>query len=170
MAVFDNFNLGITKTLLAVGLVLSSTALSVPAAFAYDETSKSSVNVDKAGIAIKGYDPVAYFTDGKPTLGTKEFTAYYQGATYQFASAAHRDAFTQNPAKYAPQFGGFCAMGAVFEKKLDGDPNLWKVVDGKLFLNVGEPAQKRWLEDIPGNVSKANSNWPKIKDKAPHEL
>ena len=170
MTIFHKCNFILAKTLLAVGLAMSSTALSVPAAFAYDEASKSSVNVDKAGIAIKGYDPVAYFTDGKPALGTKEFTAEYQGAIYQFASAAHRDAFKQNPTKYAPQFGGFCAMGAVFEKKLDGDPNLWKVVDGKLFLNVGEPAQKRWLEDIPGNVSKADGNWPKIKDKAPGEL
>lgn len=125
-------------------------ALGTPTAFAYVETSTSPVNVDTAGIALQGYDPVAYFTDGKPTKGQPEYSAQHAGATYHFASAAHRDAFLQEPAKYAPAFGGFCAMGVVMEKKLDGDPSLWRIVDGKLYLNVNEAASKRWQEDIPG--------------------
>lgn len=137
---------------------------------AYSETSTKAINVDAAGVAIHGYDPVAYFTVGKPTPGNAQFTAKHDGATYRFATAANRDAFLKEPAKYAPAFGGFCAMGAVLEKKLDGDPKLWRIVDGKLYLNVGEPAQKRWLEDVPGNIKKAETNWPRIKDKAPKDL
>lgn len=159
-------------SLLAIGMLTAGVALPAISshALAYDETSASAINVDKAGVAIRGYDPVAYFTQGKPTKGDPKFTAKYDGATYNFASAVNRDAFIKDPARFAPAFGGFCAMGAVFEKKLDGDPNLWKIVDGKLYLNVGTPAQKRWLEDVPGNIEKAKQNWPKIKDKAPKDL
>lgn len=156
--------------LLAIALGLALSPVAAGSVFAYDETSASSVNVDKSGVALRGYDPVAYFTIGKPTKGKSEFSASYEGATYHFASAEHLDAFKKEPAKFAPAFGGFCAMGAVFEKKLDGDPNLWRIVDGKLYLNVGEPAQKRWVQDIPGNISKASQNWSKIKDKAPNKL
>lgn len=153
----------------ALALALSAGALTAPA-FAYDEGSKAAINVDKDGVAIRGYDPVAYFTIGKPTKGDAKFTAKHEGATYHFASAENRDLFAKEPAKYAPQFGGFCAMGTVFEKKIDGDPALWRVVDGKLYLNVNEQVAKRWQEDIPGNITKAGGNWPKIKDKAPKDL
>ena len=71
---------------------------------------------------------------------------------------------------YAPQFGGFCAMGVVLEKKLDGDPQAWRVVDNKLYLNVNKDIQKKWLEDVPGNISKAGKTWPEIKNKAPKDL
>lgn len=160
------------RSLLGLAALIAAGALALPtsAAFAYSETSTKAVNVDNVGLAIRGYDPVAYFTVGKPIAGNPQFTAQHDGATYRFASAANRDAFAEEPAKYAPAFGGFCAMGAVFEKKLDGDPNLWRIVDGKLYLNVGEPAQKRWLEDVPGNIGKAQTNWTKIKDKAPKDL
>lgn len=160
------------RSVLAMGLGIA--VLAVPAsigpAFAYDPASSSAVNTDAKGVAMRGYDPVAYFTAGKPTPGDAKFSAKHEGATYHFASAANLDAFNKEPAKYAPAFGGYCAMGAVFEKKLDGDPNLWRIVDGKLYLNVGEPALKRWLEDPKGNISKASTNWPKIKDKAPKDL
>ncbi|MDZ4365424.1 MAG: YHS domain-containing (seleno)protein [Afipia sp.] len=160
------------RSLFGLAALAAAGALCLPAsmALAYSETSTKAVNIDTAGLAIRGYDPVAYFTVGKPTPGNAQFTAQHDGATYRFASAANRDAFVKEPAKYAPAFGGFCAMGAVFEKKLDGDPNLWRIVDGKLYLNVGEPAQKRWLEDVPGNIGKAQTNWTKIKDKAPKDL
>lgn len=155
---------------LAALAAVAAVSLPVSQVFAYSETSTKAVNIDAAGVAIRGYDPVAYFTVGKPTPGNAQFTAQHDGATYRFASAANRDAFLKAPAKYAPAFGGFCAMGAVFEKKLDGDPDLWRIVDGKLYLNVGEPAQKRWLENVPGNIKQAESNWTKIKDKAPKDL
>lgn len=162
------------RTLLQLALGMTVVASSLPAlpevSLAYDEGSKATINVDGSGVALRGYDPVAYFTAGKPTSGDKQFSAKHDGATYYFASAANRSEFEKNPAKYAPAFGGFCAMGAALGKKLDGDPAYWRVVDGKLYLNVGAPAQKRWLEDIPGNLSKANANWPQIRDKAPKEL
>ncbi len=151
--------------------VIAWSAFTLPtASFAYDENSKAAINIDSAGVALRGIDPVAYFTAGKPTAGDKQFSAKYDGATYHFASAANRSEFEKSPAKYAPAFGGFCAMGAAMGKKLDGDPAYWRIVDGKLYLNVGAPAQKRWLEDIPGNLEKANANWPQIRGKAPKEL
>jgi YHS domain-containing protein len=156
-----------TAALLSAGALLAP--LATPA-FAFDEASNASVNVDGGGVAMRGFDPVAYFKDGQPTKGDAQFSAAFEGATYHFATAANRDAFVAEPAKFAPQFGGFCAMAAVFEKKFDGDPGVWKIVDGKLYLNVNADVAKKWSEDVPGNISKANVNWPKIADKAPKDL
>lgn len=139
-------------------------------ALAYDETSTFELNVDAQGVAIKGHDPVAYFNAGQPTKGTVQYSASHRGATYWFASAANRDAFKASPDKFAPQFGGFCAMGVALNKKLDGDPTAWKIVDGKLYLNVSKTVQQKWLEDVPGNLVKANATWPEILHKAPKDL
>jgi YHS domain-containing protein len=151
------------------GLALAPVPFGASAVFAFDEASPSALNLD-GGLALRGYDPVAYFAAGQPTPGDAAFTAEHAGATYRFANAANRDAFLKEPAKYLPQYGGFCAMAAALEKKFDGDPNVWKIVDGKLYLNVNADVSKRWQEDIPGNVNKADGNWQKIKDKAPKEL
>lgn len=140
------------------------------AALAYDEASTSSINVNKQYVALSGYDPVAYFVDGKPAKGDKKYSAKYQDATYYFASASHRDAFKQNPVKYAPQYGGFCAMGVALGKKLDVEPDVWQVVDGKLYLNVNRDVAVKMNEDLAGNLTKAEANWPAIKDKAPKSL
>lgn len=152
--------------------VLGATLVGVvpTASLAYDEASTSSINVDKQHVAISGYDPVAYFVDSKPAKGDKKFSAKYQGATYHFASAAHRDSFNQNPGKYAPQYGGFCAMGVALGKKLDVEPEVWQVVDGKLYLNVNRDVSVKMNEDLSGNLAKAEANWPAIKDKAPKSL
>ena len=123
-------------SLLAVTTAIALCAAIVPlAAHAYDENSTAAINVDAKGVGLKGHDPVAYFTAGAPTAGKAEFNAAHAGVTFLFASAANRDAFKADPAKYAPQYGGFCAMGVALERKLDGDPNAWRVVDGKLYLN-----------------------------------
>ena len=104
-------------TLLAVATTIALGAAMAPVtSFAYDENSTSAVNVDAKGVGLKGHDPVAYFTVGAPTAGKAEYTYKHDGVTYQFASAANRDAFKSAPAKYAPQFGGFCAMGVALEK------------------------------------------------------
>jgi YHS domain-containing protein len=161
------------SNLLAVGIAVAATlsAALVPAtSFAYDENSKSSVNVDAKGVGLRGHDPVAYFTAGAPALGNPAFTAKHGGVTFQFASAANRDAFRAAPAKYAPQFGGFCAMGVALEKKLDGDPAAWHIADGKLYLNVNKDVQKKWLEDVSGNNKKAEQIWPAIRNKTPKSL
>lgn len=156
---------------LAVLAVVASLAVASPKnALAYDEASPSATNIDGHGLALKGYDPVSYFEAGRPQAGKEQFTAQHDGAIYRFSSAANRDAFIANPARYVPAFGGFCAMGVALEKKLDVDPQAWKVVDGRLYLNVNKDVQKRWLDDVPGNISLANSNWPKLKDKVPKTL
>jgi len=147
----------------------AATLLNSPT-LAYDENSTSAVNVDASGLALKGHDPVAYFNAAKPTPGLAQFSAQHQGATYRFATAANRDAFIASPAKYAPAYGGFCAMGVALEKKLDVDPQAWRVVDGRLYLNVNKDVQKRWLDDVPGNLDTADKNWPRLKDRVPKTL
>lgn len=153
--------------LTAVGLAL--TALPTTG-FAYDEASTSAVNVDRSNLILRGYDAVAYHTQNQAVKGSAEFTASHNGATYHFASAANRDAFLAAPATYEPAYGGFCAMGVALEKKLDGDPELFKVVDGRLYLNVNADVVKVWNKNIPGNIAKAETNWPEIKDKAPADI
>jgi YHS domain-containing protein len=128
------------------------------------------VNVDAQGLALKGYDPVAYFTDGKPTPGSAEITAEHQGAIYRFASEAHRDAFRQDPARYVPQYGGFCAYAATFSRKVDTDPEAWKIVEGKLYLNLNERVRDRWEAEIPVHIETADQKWPRIKDIPPGDL
>jgi YHS domain-containing protein len=158
---------------LMVSSLIAAFAFSVATpslALAQDQNSTAAVNLDTQGVALHGYDPVAYFTVKKPTLGHANLTQTFEGATYRFSSKDNLDKFKAHPAKYAPQFGGFCAMGVVLEKKLDGDPQAWRVVDEKLYLNVTKDIQKKWLEDVPGNISKAGKNWPELKNKAPKDL
>jgi YHS domain-containing protein len=160
-------NLGLSVALSIAALGAGS--LSVPV-FAYDTASISAINTEAGAVILHGYDPVAYFTAGAPTKGNARFSASHGGATYHFASEANLKAFRAKPEMYVPQYGGFCAMGAVFGKKLDIDPTQFKVVDGKLYLNVNADVFKKWSEDVPGNIAKANTNWPAIKDKAPASL
>jgi YHS domain-containing protein len=113
-------------------------------------------------IAVQGYDPVAYFTDGKPVKGSKEFSTEYQGATFVFASAANRDKFVKSPAAYAPQYGGYCAWAVSQGYTAKGDAQNWKVVDGKLYLNYNTSIQKKWEADVPGFIKTADTNWPEV--------
>lgn len=163
----------IHNLVLSVGLsiTLIGAAASLPApAYAYDTASTSAINTEEGSVILHGYDPVAYFTSGVPTKGNAQFSTSHDGATYHFASEANRDTFVAKPEMYVPQFGGFCAMGAALGKKLDVDPMQFKVVDGKLYLNVNADVFKKWSEDVPGNIGKADTNWPVIKDKAPASL
>jgi YHS domain-containing protein len=150
--------------------VITLSLLNGGGAYAYDETSHSAQNVDATGVGLHGYDPVAYFTVGKPTVGSEKFEATYEGVRYRFSNVENRQAFLKEPAKYAPAYGGFCAMGASLGKKFDGDPNYWKIVNGKLYVNVGADADKLWKEDVPANISKGDQNWPAIRDKTPKDL
>ena len=112
--------------------------------------------------AIRGYDPVAYFTVGEPTRGSDRYTAEWQGATYHFASAENRDKFEADPEAYAPQYGGYCAYAVSYGSTASTVPEAWKIVDGKLYLNYSKSVQKRWEKDVPGFISKADSNWPGV--------
>lgn len=116
----------------------------------------------KNGVAIEGYDPVAYFTDGKPVEGSKEHTLEWNGATWRFASAEHRAAFAQDPEKYAPQYGGYCAFGVSRGYAVKVDPSAWKIVDEKLYLNYNHDVQAEWAKDPAGYIAKADANWPKV--------
>jgi YHS domain-containing protein len=115
------------------------------------------------GLALSGYDPVAYFTDGKPVPGSASFTLEWMGATWRFASAEHRDAFTANPLLYAPQYGGYCAWAVSQDRTASSDPEAWRIVDGKLYLNYSRDVQKQWETDVPGNIRKADTNWPGLR-------
>ncbi|MGF1735815.1 YHS domain-containing (seleno)protein [Photobacterium satsumensis] len=121
------------------------------------------INADENDLAIKGYDPVAYFIDKKAKVGSSDYRATYKGATYHFVDKQNMESFQANPAGYVPQYGGFCAFGVAMNKKFDTDPQAWKVVDGKLYLNLDKSVQKRWLEDTGGYITSADSNWTKIK-------
>lgn len=128
------------------------------------------LNASSTGLALQGYDPVAYFTDSQATPGNWKITAQHDDATYRFISEEHKEAFLANPDAYLPQYGGYCAFGAAMGYKFDGDPQQWKVVDGELFLNISKDIQEKWVQDIPGYVEKADANWTEISDKAPSEL
>jgi YHS domain-containing protein len=148
-----------TLTLASCGLIPTQANSSIEA-----------VNVDQNRLAIKGYDPVAYFTDAKPVEGNAKYSAEYNGATYHFASAEHQSLFNGDPAKYAPQYGGYCAFGVTQEKKYDIDPNAWAVVDGKLYLNLNSGAQNVWNKDRIGNIDSGNAIWLDIENKPVSEL
>ncbi len=118
---------------------------------------------DKNDLAISGYDPVAYFTEAKAVKGKHKFSAVHNDAIYLFSSASNRDTFKVSPEKYAPQYGGYCAFGVTKNRKFGADPEAWKVVDGKLYLNLNKKVQKIWLEDVPGNIESAEEIWPEIE-------
>ena len=112
------------------------------------------------GVALRGHDPVAYFTEGRPVRGLPEHAADWGGATWHFASAANRAAFLADPEAHAPQYGGFCAWAVAQGYTAPIDPNAWQIVDGKLYLNYNARIQRRWERDIPGFIAQADANWP----------
>lgn len=111
-------------------------------------------------LALKGYDAVAYFVDGKPTKGVSSHVYRWQGANWMFASAAHRDQFASDPARYAPQFGSYCSFAVSRGTTADVDPQQWAIVDGRLYLNNNSFAQKLWDQDRVGNINAGKINWP----------
>jgi YHS domain-containing protein len=120
------------------------------------------IDKNKMGVAINGYDPVAYFTDSKSEMGMKEFSYKWNGAEWYFSNKNHLEMFKKNPDKYAPQYGGFCAFGLSKDKLSSSDPTAWQIVDGKLYLCTNDKVHKMWQKDIKGNVKKADKNWSKM--------
>ena len=154
---------------LAAALFIVSTPISflgTTAAQAGVPGSTSAINVDEHGVALRGYDPVAYFDPGKPTHGVAEIFTSYDGARYLFANEAHRKAFLQDPKKYIPQFGGFCALGTAEGEKVDVDPETGQVVNGKLYLNYNAQALAEFNKDRSGTITHAQQNWPAVQKKA----
>ena len=125
--------------------------------------AKSFINKDWKGVAIKGYDPVAYFTLSKPVEGKKEFEYKWQDAIWRFASKDHLTLFKSDPEKYAPQYGGYWAYAVAMGTTANIDPvEGWKIIDGKLYLNYSREIQKKWEKDIPGYIKIADENWPAV--------
>jgi YHS domain-containing protein len=125
------------------------------------------INKTITGLALRGYDPVAYFTENKPVPGDFSITSVYNDATYRFASEEHKKMFEADPEKYLPQYGGFCAYGLANGVKVDGDPGLWKIVDEKLYLNLSPVVVELWNKDIPSKIKEADQQWPALKDAKP---
>lgn len=128
------------------------------------------LNASSTGLALQGYDPVAYFTQSEATKGDYKITSVYNDATYRFASEEHKAAFDADPEAYLPEYGGYCAFGTAMGFKFDGDPNYWKIVDDRLYLNLSKDIQVRWEGDIPGFVDQADTNWTEIEDIEPSAL
>jgi len=122
---------------------------------------------EESKLSISGYDPVAYFTDGKPVQGKTEFEYLWHQLRWRFASGEHRELFVENPDRYAPQYDGYCAMGAGAGKaahKDTVDPEAWAIVDGKLYLTHVLQTMETWRRDPAGNIKKADANWEAVKD------
>lgn len=159
-----SFFKGALLALTAIG-GLSAATLSTPAfAEGFD------VNVTSTDLALRGIDPVSYFTEGKPLQGDVEINAEYNGAVYRFASEANKALFVAEPAKYAPQFGGYCAYGLAKGFKFDGDPNVWKIVDGKLYVNLSPKVAELWVAETASLIPDAETQWSTIKDADPASL
>jgi YHS domain-containing protein len=115
-------------------------------------------------IAIKGYDPVAYFQEGKPIQGKESFSFKWHGLTWYFKNKEDKDLFAKNPEQYAPQYDGYCSWAMTGGEKAPTDPEVWKIVSGKLYLNCSRASFAKWSDDIPGNIKKADRNWAKMKN------
>jgi len=120
------------------------------------------INKNGSGVAIKGYDPVAYFTLSKPVKGSSAFTHQWMGATWWFASAEDRDQFVKEPEKFAPKYGGYCAYGVSQGHTAPIDPEAWTIIDGKLYLNYSQGVKKTWSSDIPKYIEQAEKKWPEL--------
>lgn len=119
----------------------------------------------REGVAINGFDPVAYFTEGAPVKGGVGHSTEHMGATWYFSSAGNKAAFEAAPARYAPQFGGYCAYAVSRGYTAPTDPDAWTVHDGKLYLNFSLRARDLWSEDIPGNIARGEANWPAVLEQ-----
>ncbi len=161
------FAKSLSKTVLLAMLLATVSG----AAFGGEATSTSNGLTAAGGpLAIHGYDAVSYHNDGAPRRGLAKHSTLWEGAVYRFASAENLRMFKKQPAKFAPQFGGFCAYGTSVGKKFDGDPEVYRIVGGKLYFNLNPDIKTTWEKDLAKNIEKAEGNWPKIKNKAASSL
>jgi YHS domain-containing protein len=144
----------ISLLLLTIGLALTAFA-----------QTKNLLNLDNSGVAIQGYDPVAFFTDHKPVRGDPKFLIKHDGAIYFFASKEHQDLFKENPAKYEPGFGGYCAYGVSRNKLVKIDVDAFQIVNGELLLQYSKGVRDDFNQDVKGNLARADANWPELVAK-----
>jgi YHS domain-containing protein len=157
-----------SKCLLVVSLLVVTGLLagSLGSALAGSAASPVPAVNTKDGFALKGYDPIAYFTVGQPTKGVDQYTYRWKGVTYRFTSAENLQRFKADPEKYLPQYGGYCAYAMSLDRIADIDPYRWAIVGGKLYLNNGFIAQDLWSLNKSGNITSADRNWPLYPKKA----
>jgi hypothetical protein len=117
-----------------------------------------------AGVALRGYDTVAWHLEGRPRRGSPAFRAEWGGVAWHFASPGDRARFEAEPAAFAPRYGGFCAFGVARGYKVDIDPEAWHITGGALYLNYDRGVQRQWMRDIPGHIARADANWPGLAD------
>ena len=141
------------------GLIVAGAAalIAVPAT-----AKEAEVWTDFWGLALRGHDPVAYFTEGRPVEGSSDHAAEWNGAEWRFVSAENRAKFLENPDKYAPQFGGYCAWAVSRGYTASTDPEAWEIVGDKLYLNYSLSVRDQWRQDRAGNIAKGERNWPKV--------
>ena len=147
--------------LAACAVLFHAASMAAPPA----NTLKPGLFGGRSDVAILGYDPVAYFTEGKPVKGQDAFAADYLGAKWKFASQAHLELFKANPEKYAPQYGGYCAYGVAQDALVSIEPDKFKVVDGKLYLNYDADIQAKWLKDPAGFIKQADTKFQALLNK-----
>ena len=139
-------------------IILLLILFATPFVFGADEINKTYFK----GVAIDGYDPVSYFTEGKAQEGDEKHELTYKDAKWWFTSKKNLELFRKSPTKYAPQYGGYCAWAVAQGDTAGIDPDSWKIVDGKLYLNYNKSIQTKWEKAIPSNIQKADKNWPKV--------
>lgn len=159
MNISNSFTKVIKTLALVTGMLVSSLSFANP-----------SIEVDGNGVILAGHDAVAYFTENKAVEGYAGISAVHNGAIYHFSSEANRNAFKTSPAKYAPQYGGFCAYGASVGKKFDIDGKAFEVVDGKLYVNKNLDVLKLWKPEKVERITTADTKWLEIKDIASDKL
>ena len=143
-------------------VILVTAFLMAGAAVLFAQKSEVFSPSDKA---IRGYDPVAYFTEGKAVKGNENLTYHWHDADWYFSSTQNLNSFSKNPDKYVPQYGGYCAYGLSEGHKAPTDPDAWTIVDGKLYLNYSKDVRTKWRENEKERIQKADKNWPQLKDK-----
>lgn len=153
------------KTLLRVSVLLLALTASLAAADSKAPEVKVLVNVDKAGVGLQGYDPVAFFTEKKPVKGHAGIVSRYNGVIYQFATVDDKKLFDADPAKYEPQFGGYCAYGVSRNKAVEIDIDAFQIVDGRLLMQYDKDIRDEFNKDTQANLKLADKNWPDLVDK-----
>lgn len=162
-------SIGRRAVLLSGAALLAGLVFTGEPAAAHDVNSTATVNIDKNGMILRNYDPTSYVAGKAPRIGAADYSASSDHAIYRFASSSACDRFVANP-ENKPAFGGFCATGAALEKKLDGDPQIFRIHKDRLYVFVHQQADEIWDKDPAGTLAKANMNWPRIRDRAPSSL
>ena len=150
--------------------VFSAFAISTAVFFSGLASAADEVYVNAKGVTLAGYDAVAYFTEDAAVKGSDKYSASYENATNYFSTKAHQDLFEENPSKYAPQYGGYCAYGAALGKKFDVNGKAFEIVDGKLYVNKNKKVYGIWSKEKSENIETANNEWPEIEAVAVKDL